>query len=179
MSETINNHRLQTVEFVRLFTESSQRIHTYLSILVPNDEAAADLFQDVSVTMWERFDQFKAGSDFWAWAKQIAYYKVLNYRNKKRQSVFCLDEALLEALEVEADAAAQLNIERQRALADCFAGLASADKELIEHRYAPGATTENVAIVTGQSLHQVYRALRRIHHMLFECISGKLAGDGK
>lgn len=176
MSESLENHRQQTIEFVRLFTDCSQRIHTYISILVPDEDAAADLFQDVSVTLWERFDQFRADTDFWAWAKQIVYYKVLNYRNRKRRPVFYVSDALLDELEIEADSAAQLQLERQRALADCFARLSATDRDLVEHRYAPGATTECVAEVTGRSLHQVYRALRRIHQSLFQCISQKMTG---
>ena len=56
------------------------------------------------------------------------------------------------------------------ALDECRRKLPDQDRQLIAARYRAGATVEAIADKTGQSVHSVYRALRRIHQWLFECI---------
>jgi RNA polymerase sigma-70 factor (ECF subfamily) len=171
------NDPQHTVGFVRLFTESARRIYAYILVLLPDEDAANDVFQEVSVTLWERFDQFQAGTDFYAWAKQIAYYKVLHYREHKRREVIFLGDAVLEQLAAETDELTGTLANRHRALADCYGKLSPQDRDLIERRYAPKAKTESVADDLGRSHHQIYRALRRIHQALYECISRALAQE--
>ena len=46
------------------------------------------------------------------------------------------------------------------------------DREMLERRYTPGSNTRAVAAGMGCSIDAVYRALRRIHERLFDCITG-------
>lgn len=177
MSAELRNSQ-RTIEFVRLFTESARRIYAYILVLLPDEDAANDAFQEASVTLWERFEQFEAGTDFYAWAKQIAYYKVLHYRERKRREVVFLGDTLLAELAAEADGLADTLASRHRALADCYAKLTDADRDLVERRYAPSAKTEQVAQDLGRSHHQIYRALRRIHQALYDCVSRVVAQEG-
>ena len=66
-------------EFVRLYTASSRRIYTYILTLLPNRTDAEDVFQDVSVLLWEKFPEFTPGTQFSAWACRIAYFKALSF----------------------------------------------------------------------------------------------------
>ncbi len=167
------------VGFVRLFTEHARRIYAYILVLLPDEDAANDVFQEVSLTLWERFGQFQTGTDFYAWAKQIVYYKVLQYRDRKRHEVVFLADSVLEELAADASTQMPSLADRQRALADCYRKLPAADRDLIDRRYTAGAKTETVADELGRSVHQVYRALRRIHQALFDCVSRTVAREGR
>lgn len=65
------------IEFVRLWTAASPRIHAYLVTLVLNWADAEDLLQDVGVTVWMKFAEYDSSRDFVAWACGIARNKVL------------------------------------------------------------------------------------------------------
>ena len=56
------------------------------SALVPNVFDADEVFQDTSITLWKKFDQYRPDLDFRAWACRIAYYKVLKLRDRQTRS---------------------------------------------------------------------------------------------
>ncbi len=41
-----------------------------------------DVLQDTLAVMWKKFDNFKIGTDFVAWGKTIARYKIMNHLKK-------------------------------------------------------------------------------------------------
>ena len=59
---------------------------------------------------------------------------------------------------------------RFEALGDCYRKLSKEDRRLLDARYQAGSTVEAIAAAAGRSVHSVYRALRRIHTSLFDCV---------
>jgi RNA polymerase sigma-70 factor, ECF subfamily len=159
-----------TKEFVALLTRYSRRIYSFIRTLVPNQADAEDLFQDVSTTLWEKFGAFRRGTDFRAWAFQIAHYKVLNFRQRQMRLPQLFGDELVERLSHERLLLDDALEARFHALADCYQKLNRLDRELIDLRYAEGATVPVVAAHTGRSVDFVYKALRRIHGALYRCI---------
>lgn len=168
-----------TREFLREFSRHSRRIYGFIRALVPNQADADELYQDVSTVLWEKFADFQPGTDFRAWAFQIAHFRVLNFRQRKGHLPFAFSDAFSDA--VEADLASSDTSEmldaRFRALADCYAKLALRDKDLIDRRYLRGDSIKEIAEQTGRSMDFVYKTMRRIHAVLFECVSKSVAAD--
>jgi RNA polymerase sigma-70 factor, ECF subfamily len=159
-----------TKEFVALLTRYSRRIYSFIRALVPNQADAEDLFQEVSTTLWEKYGTFRKGSDFRAWAFQIAHYKVLNYRQRRPHLPRLFADEMIDQLagdRLEMDDS--LNA-RSYALADCYQKLSLPDRELVDLRYVEEATVSAIASRTGRSIDFVYKALRRIHGVLYRCI---------
>lgn len=166
------------VEFMRRFSDVAGRIFSYIFVLVHDHDAARDVFQETSVALWESFDQFDQSRDFYPWARQIAYYRVLQCRQRRQRDIVFLSEDVLDLLVAEASEGPSGTGEQQRALADCCEKLSPQDRELLDRRYAPGARVDTVASELGRSLHQVYRSLRRIHQSLQDCVRRALSeGD--
>jgi RNA polymerase sigma-70 factor, ECF subfamily len=163
-------HNDDTKQFVALLTRYSRRIYSFIRSLVPNQSDAEDLFQEVSTTLWEKYGDFREGSDFRAWAFQIAHYKVLNYRQRQTHRPQLFGDEMIERLAGDRLALDDLLDARSHALADCYQRLSPADRELIDLRYAEEATILAVAAQTGRSPDFVYKALRRIHGSLYRCI---------
>ncbi len=160
----------QKSEFVRLWALHGQRLYAHLLTLTSNDADADEIYQDVAMTLWERFDQFTPGTDFLAWGRQVALYKVLNFRRlRHHQTVLCSPQFLDAIDSMAAKNAERLDAQR-KALANCFNQLPQKHKDLIKQRYQPGATPQSVASQTGRNVMAVYQALRRIHRALFDCV---------
>lgn len=171
-----------TKEFVALLTRYSRRIYSFIRTLVPNQTDAEDLFQEVSTTLWEKYGSFRKGSDFRAWAFQIAHYKVLNFRRGRAQRLQLFSDELVGQIAGDRLLLDDALDARSRALANCYQKLRSEDRVLLDLRYTEAATVPSVAARTGRSTDFVYKALRRIHGELHRCIDETIheveKGDG-
>ena len=166
----------ETREFVALLTHYSRRIYSFIRTLVPNQADAEDLFQDVSVTLWEKYGTFRKGSNFRMWAFQIAHYKVLNFRQHQKHMPQLFDDAMIERLAGERILLDDALEPRFHALADCYQKLAPSDRVLVDIRFTDEASVAVVASRVGRSVDFVYKALRRIHSELYRCIEAMTQG---
>src|SRR5947208_2883214 len=86
----------RTEEFVRLLMQHQSLIRGFIFTLLPYRSEADDLFQRTSIVLWRKFDQFQVGSDFGAWACQIAKLEVRNFlRVGKRDRLRFSDDLLM------------------------------------------------------------------------------------
>jgi RNA polymerase sigma-70 factor (ECF subfamily) len=164
--------------FLQLFLAHERRIFGFLLALVPVWSDAEDLLQETSVVMWRKLDEFQPGTDFGAWALSVARYQVLSYRKKQRRERVLFSD---ETLELLADQMAELSQDadaRRDALEHCLRRLNPRDRELIQLRYHPGASTQGVAEGIGRSIQAVYKSLNKIHGQLLLCIRRTLAAEG-
>ncbi len=173
----MGNQDVDTKEFVALLTRYSRRIYSFIRALVPNQTDAEDLFQDVSTTLWEKYGTFRKGSDFRAWAFQIAHYKVLNFRQRQSRLPRLFTDDIVEKLAGDRLLLDDALEARSHALADCYQRLRLEDRELLDLRYTEAATVSSVAAQTGRSVDFVYKALRRVHGELHRCIDETIHGD--
>jgi len=164
----------KTERFVRDLTENTRRIYAYIFALVPNWTDADEIFQETSAILWTKYDDYQPGTNFRAWAFRIAYNKVLQFRKAEGKNVLRLSDEFIDAVDREASTAGGISERRLRLLADCYGLLRPQDRQLIDLRYEPGATTKSVAANVGRSPDAVYKAMNRIHEQLLECIDSKL-----
>jgi RNA polymerase sigma-70 factor (ECF subfamily) len=169
---------VRTREFVGLFTRHARWIYSYILAQVPQTADAEEVFQETSTVLWEKFEQFTPGTDFRAWAARVAHFQVLSFRNSRRRVPQVFSDAFCEAVDHEIVALGDALDGQYRALADCFARLTPRDREIVERRYQPGATTKQVAESLERSIHSVYRSLVRIHQSLLECMNLRRAEEG-
>jgi RNA polymerase sigma-70 factor (ECF subfamily) len=165
----------RTEEFVRLLSQYQTLIRGFLFTLLPNRTEADDLFQRTSIVLWRKFDQFQVGSDFGAWACQIAKFEVRNFLRVERRDRLCFSDELLTSL---ADIRLALDNElelRREALRHCLGKLRRIDRQIIHQCYGPESTTaKDAADRLGRPANTLYKALIRIRRALFECIERTL-----
>lgn len=167
-----------TAEFVRLYAEHNRRIYGFLRVLVPNPADVDEAFQNTCEVMWTKFGQFRPGSDFFAWAATIARYEALRLLRGKGRDSRVFSEEFIERV---ADQALEMTgeLDRQhRALADCFQKLTPKHQAMIQVRYSPDGSTQQVAERFSMTKNAVYKVLRRLHHLLFTCIQKRLLDEG-
>ncbi|WP_437201126.1 sigma-70 family RNA polymerase sigma factor [Planctomicrobium sp. SH664] len=165
--------------FLRLFLQNQRRLYAYVLTLVPNRTDADDVMQEVSFLLWEKFDEQHVPLDFTAWGCRIAYFKVLDFFKRKRRSRVCFSQEMLERLaESTIEQAAPLQLDaRREALADCMKKLSGKDQQLLQLRFMEGGSTESAANAQGRTVDAVYKALARVRHVLFRCITQSLQHD--
>src|SRR6187402_757238 len=165
-------------QLMRLMTQHQRRIFGYIYTLVPDRHDAEDILQETSVVICEKFAQFQPGTDFAAWACQIAFWEVRRARQKFARSKVVFNDEVVEAI---GQTAAELIPEasaRHEALAGCLQKLHPRDRDLVLTRYEPGSGVEQAAARSGRSLEAAYKALGRIRKLLHDCVSNQLSLEG-
>ena len=165
-------------QLMLLMTQHQRRIFSYIFTLVPYRADAEDILQETSLVICEKFDQFKAGTDFAAWACQIAYWEVRRARQKFARAKVVFDQEIVDAVAQTASAMIDEVSERHEALARCLKRLHPRDRELVLTRYEPGCGVEEAARRSGRSIEAAYKALGRIRKVLLDCVSLRLSAEG-
>lgn len=164
-------------ELMLLMTQHQRRIFGYIYTLLPHREAAEDVLQETSLVICEKFHEFQPGTDFVAWAFQVAYWEVRRARQKYARSRLVFGE---EALEAVATTAAEMVPEmnaRHEALQHCLKKLHPRDREFVLLRYERGHGVEQAAKRAGRSMFAAYKALTRIRKLLFDCVTNRLNAE--
>jgi RNA polymerase sigma-70 factor (ECF subfamily) len=157
-------------EFARLFGRHARQIYAYILTLIPHWADAEDIFQETSSILWEKFSQYEPGTNFRAWACQVAYYRVIWFRQRQKKIAVPFSEEFFQLVAAETLSRQDSLEDRHAALAGCMERLPQRDRQLVELSYAPGATIKQAAEELGRSPDVAYKALKRIHRELFECV---------
>ncbi len=171
------SEREERRRLVALLATNQRRIFAYIHTLVPDPHAAEDLLQETCLVISEKFHEFVPGTDFVAWAFQVAWWQVRAARQRFARSRVVFDDGVLEAVAATARTMTADLDGRREALESCMRRLPPRDRDLLLSRYEPGGVKE-AARRSGRSMAAAYKALARIRKMLFDCVSLKAASEG-
>jgi RNA polymerase sigma-70 factor (ECF subfamily) len=144
---------------------------------VPHGPDADDILQEAKVAMWRSFEQYEAGTNFGAWARKVAFYRVLAFRKRKHRDPLDFSDEFMRAVADEAERSAPQLEQRQRVLQHCIAKLPSDHRTLVLLRYDEQLALEEIATRMNRTVGALYRLLSRVRHVLHECVSKHLAVD--
>lgn len=161
-------------QFLSRFAQHHERLFRYIFSLVPNHQDAEDVFQKTSIVLWRKFDQFSPDGDFYAWAAQVAYFEVRNYRRTSARDRLFFSEGLMATLADERETSSGSFSKRIEALRDCLKNLNPTQRDLVKQAYTDGTSIGSLAEETGRAVQTVYNHLYRIRRILFDCVQKKL-----
>jgi RNA polymerase sigma-70 factor (ECF subfamily) len=170
-----NAGRIQA--FLNLMTANRNGIYGYILCLVPQISDADDILQETTLLMWEKFSDFRLGSDFVAWGMAIARFKAMKFIQKKQRGC-CLDEDVISTLAGESETFMRDIDIRIEALHRCIKKLPENDALIIKLRYGQDAAVKAIADRLGRAEKTVYKALGRINTILLHCIRKYLLQEG-
>jgi len=166
-------------EFMALCAPCQRSLFGYIVMMVGNTTAAHDILQDTNLILWQKFDQFQPGTNFFAFAREIARYRVLRYQQFQAHDAVLLEPKAMELLnEVAVSDDPMPENAYHEALAACIGKLHESDAELIRSRYEPGFSVQMTAKRMGRSENAVSQSLARIRRILRQCIERNLRSQG-
>ncbi len=164
--------------FIKLLTAHHTRIYAYILSLVGNVGHAEDIMQETSYMMWTKFSEFEIGSNFDAWAKRIAYYRVLEYRRKEKQNASMLfsDETLAQLHQGASEALHENDIEDYKTtLSNCIQKLDPKDRDLLDMKYQKNMTVKTISELLNQTIQNVYYHLVKVRNSLRNCMKRNMS----
>ncbi len=164
-------------DFIQLFLAAKPDLSRYVLSLVRDRDALDDIMQDLAIALWRKFEDYDSDRPFLPWACRFAFYQSLKHRQRThRRSWQLSDENALER--APAPVQDEWQEARNEALESCLGSLPSADRELIQCRYASKETIQQMAKRTKISVHKLYHALDRIREDLMAGVTGRMREQG-
>jgi RNA polymerase sigma-70 factor (ECF subfamily) len=162
--------------FLPLFLPVQADLRAFIGAAVRDVVTREDIFQEVAMILWKKFELYDPARPFGAWARGIAIRKILEDRRLQgRLPESCTAEAL-EALShgFDADEAEAPWKDREKALNHCLEQLPERSSRLIRERYHQNHSIERMAEEEGLSLDAIYQTLSRLRRHLRECVQRRL-----
>ncbi len=165
----------EQAQFVGQIARHQAALHAYIISLIPGMDGVDDVLQETNLVLWEKRSSFREGTNFKAWACQIARFKVMNHRRKLANlGRLLFEDELADLLAAECEAEPEELDARMEALRKCLGRLRDKERELIEHRYFSKANLDEFAEKRGQSVETLRVTLFRIRAALKKCINGEM-----
>ncbi len=162
--------------FLPLFLAAQPDLRAFIGAAVRDPVAREDVFQEVAMILWKKFETYDPARPFGAWARGVAARKILEDRRLRAR----LPEACTpETLDALAQGFAQEDAEapwqdRERALNFCLEILPERSARFIEARYHEQQSVEVMAIEAKMSVEALYQVLSRLRRQLRECVQRRL-----
>ena len=167
-----------TAEFVRFWTRHQAEVERYLFTLMPRSSDAGELLQNVSVKIWEKWEQFDQERPFVPWALKFAWLEVQKWRQRQAREKLVFSDGLLEQLNVVYENEVSLMEPRRRALEVCLGKLSRQERKWVRMRYSRHGAVKQEAERRGVSMQKLYYALEKIRARLLRCIGETMRKEG-
>ena len=163
-------------EVLQLLIENRAVIFGFILASVCDHNAAEDIFQEVAVAVCESADKFSIGTNFKAWAREIARRRILAFRREKKKMNLMLEPEILELIEQGFEKMETRTSVPQHigALRRCLSRVKDQVRHLLHLRYGREFTLAAVSEATGVNPESVRKTLYRTRIKLRACIQSKL-----
>ena len=167
-------------ELVSLLTSKQSDLLSYILSILPDREQAEEVLQATNLVIWRKANEYQPGSNFIAWAFQIARFQVMSHRERSDRSTVGYSQELMDELsQLAADRVmSRSSAEMQDALLHCLEEIPERRRELIWMRYRDNFKIAEAAGHIGKSVDATQQLLRRLRLALMRCIEHTLAEGG-
>ncbi|EMI55020.1 sigma-70 family RNA polymerase sigma factor [Rhodopirellula sallentina] len=161
-----------TEQFLRLLGQHERMLAAFVMSMLPNVSDSDDILQETKIALWQSFDSFEIGTDFGAWARRAALYRILDFRKRmaREKLKFGISEENYRSLAKEFEDSTSITKNKFGKLATCLARLPDEHQQMIRMRYMEKMDIDQIASASGRSRAATYRILSRIRLSLRECV---------
>lgn len=156
-------------------------VYAYLRHRMADEDAAAEVAQDVFMAVCRRPQSFAGGSKFSTWLCGIANNKAADWGRKRSRTVQVAeieDEVLQAIADPDADFVARLEeAQDNQAVRDCIDALPDAHREAVFWAYYEEADMETIAEHQGCPVGTVKSRLSNARKKLVDCLSRWMGGQ--
>ena len=161
--------------FLGLFLKHQDDMRAVIGSFIRDRSTADDVFQEMALTLWQKFDEFDTSRSFGAWARGIAVRKVLQRFDRNKRLPLAMDPATIEAVVEAFNEDLHETTEMESALGHCLQTLPERSRSLVRMRYEEGLSLQAMAARISSTLDAVNKALSRIRAALRDCVEHRMA----
>lgn len=165
--------------FIRLLTESQNRLYGYIYTLIGDHSRAKDVLQEANLVLWRKYDELEKIENFKAWSFTVCRFQVMAYLRDKKRDRLLLDPELAEMMSESAEMENTLMSEAQPLLRKCIAELPEQNRSMIEMKYFAKMMMQDIAEKLKRSLTAVKVSIHRTRKVLQDCIRNKMLEEAE
>ena len=161
-------------DILREFVKNRSNLLAFILSIVRDFAFAEEILQEVAVVVCDQWEDFKPGTNFGAWAAQIARNKIFNLNRVSRRELLLSPEAIAgieRAVEVEPEASSL------DAVRKCLETVTDRIRSVLAMRYREGLSGAEIARRTQSTVTAVHMALSRARTALARCVEARLARE--
>ena len=159
----------QRQDFLRYFLANQQELYAFLLARGIRADAADDVLQEVAMVLWRKFDDFELGTNFRAWAFQVARFELQKQRARWTRSASTMQPLPEDVLVAVEDRIAESEQDMSR-LRHCLDRLSDRARDLIDRVYHRGHDYAEITADLGCSVGSLRTRLSRIRQQLAQCL---------
>lgn len=156
--------------FIELYSREQKKIFLFILSMVHRQADAEDILQQTAVDMWRMFDRFEKGTNFAAWGRAIAKYKILEYQKRQKKNRLFFSEDIYKKVIQELQEIEEASDKRKNALQGCLNRLKESDRKMLAMHYEDNLSYRKIAEKLNLSQTGIYKVMARIHTNLQKCI---------
>lgn len=160
-------------DFVQHLTTAQPWLFSYLVMLLGDIHDANNVLQEANMKLWTKANDFRPGTNFRAWAREIAYYCALSFSRDRRRERLVVDYSLVENIVAKTDT--EEIDPRRLALRHCLSELDDRNLALLRQRYRDETPLSRIAETEQKTEAAVKMSLRRLRGALLRCIESRMA----
>ena len=166
-----------SLRYLEQVTQAQRTLYSVLWSLLRDAHDVDDVLQETNVVLWQKASEYDASREFLPWALRIAQMQVLAFRKRQQRSRLTFNDDLIVTLVDQSIRDAHSIEPRRKALSECLKKLSEPHRQLIQRRYAPGGSVNELAAEQSKAPKAVSEMLRRIRASLMDCIDQTLARE--
>lgn len=160
--------------FLACFSREQRNIYILIRSLLYDRADVEEVFQETCVALWRDFHKYSPGTDFGAWARQVARNRVLAHGKKRQTDRHHFSSELAQELVQQSENEDHLLVGRKQALTGCMQKLDTDEQSLIQVRYSSNMTVQELAGTKQITVESLYKKLAKIRRQLAKCIDAKI-----
>lgn len=166
-------------QFGELLAECHHELFAFIYALVQHHADAEDVYQQVAMVLWRKFDTFTLGTNFAAWATKVAHNTARDFIRSRRRNAIAFSDEVLDAIVAAYHAKRSWSrSDTSEALNGCLKKLSERDRKLIERCYSPDRDFEAIAKEENRTVGAIYQAICRVRKKLYACVQFTLSQEG-
>ena len=159
---------------LQLLARERRAIQACIRARVADYHLAEDILQEVFVVALQRAEQFREGTHFRAWVREIALRTAWAHLRKAGRGPGALDPDTLEAVARVVEVPPEVWEAERAALQRCVAGLEAESRELLRLRYVEEAPLARIADRRRTTVDGIKGLLKRLRARLADCVAWRL-----
>lgn len=163
-------------EFLNVFLASHRVLYAYTVSITPSLTDAEEVFQETSLILWQKWQDYDSQREFLPWAFGIARIQAKNHLSKSGRQGELLGDDVAMIVAKSFEKSSQTLDTRLDALQKCFGKLSAKQQKLMKRCYSENAGTplQVIAAEMKVTANSLYLQLKRLRELLHICIDNAL-----
>ncbi len=166
-------------DFINVFLASHRVLYAYAVSITPNLNDAEEVFQETSLILWKKWQDYDSQREFLPWAFGIARIQAKNHLSKSGRQGELLGDDVAMIVAKTFEQSNQTLDTRLEALQKCFDKLPAKQQKLLKQCYSEnvGTPLQVIAAEMKVTANSLYLQLKRLRELLHSCIDNALLAE--